>query len=1034
MSEQKILGLDLGSNSIGWAVLRASNKKPDSIIAAGSRIFNKAVEKKPPTLKNVKRRNKRLGRRVLQRRARRKLKMMRYLIKLNLLPEDILNSQQPEVILNDLGDPYHLRAKGLDKKLKRYELGRVLLHLVQRRGFLSNRKTVLGNMIDDPDVLEILAGKDDDASNLSAEQAKEETTFKADISTLKETIQNANCRTLGEYLASLSHHESQRNRARDGGHLRTDRQMYREELRLIWETQQQYSPALDDQVKKQIEEIITTQRPLRLRADRVGKCSLEHKNNRARMARLEAQKFRYLQDINNLKFSCPQTGRERPLSLDDKARLVELFETDLKVNLTKIKKIIGLGNRLKLNLESKNIKPNITACKIRQVLPEWDDFDELKQSALAEDLITFTKKSKLQKRLINHWEFDINIATELCLLEFEPGHSNLSTKAIKKLLPFLKQGQIYSDARKSAGYGYETKELEPTQRLGSPRKTSNPIVNKALHELRRIINAVIKEYGKPDIIRIEMARDLEMNTKRYKRRISQQNSNKKANQEATDKYQQMAEMNPHLGLSHYPSQTDKVRYRLWKDQNERCAYSGKAINLSTLFSSGEIEIDHIVPYSQSLDDSYMNKVVCYARENRYKGQRTPFDAFGGDEEKWNQLTQAVERWDERALKSKKRRFYLTNEDVLERDFASSQLNDTRYISRRALEYVSQLGADVNVTKGILVSQLRWQWGLNSLIGKTHEKERTDHRHHAIDAIVIACVDRNFHKQLTRSAREAEKQASELKVRDIPIPKPWKQLKQDAQKVIESIIVSHSPQRKITGGLHKETGGGFIEKLGATVYRVDLNGDFSSGRAKKIVDENVKEIITRHLAKYANDPKKAFAENITVFHKDGKTPIKRVRIVQSKTNLKKLEQSKFGVKNKRGEVFKWMAYGNIHHVEIIRNKLTGKIRGEFVTAMEASKRAKGIGAPKQNIVKTDHGENFEFLMVLHTNDLVEINTNGGKQIYRVQKISPGTNMVSFRLHTAANDNKLEGIDITVNNDFFDKRKISKLNLNAIGIKV
>ena len=153
---KKILGLDIGSNSIGWALLEGDDGKASKIIDLGSRIFTKAVEEKTPTPKNVKRRDSRLGRRVIQRRARRKQRMLNYLVKLKLLPQELSGHTQPEVILNDLGDPYQLRKKSLDSALSAHEMGRVLLHLVQRRGFLSNRKTLIGDMADDPDVLDVL--------------------------------------------------------------------------------------------------------------------------------------------------------------------------------------------------------------------------------------------------------------------------------------------------------------------------------------------------------------------------------------------------------------------------------------------------------------------------------------------------------------------------------------------------------------------------------------------------------------------------------------------------------------------------------------------------------------------------------------------------------------------------------------------------------------------------------------------------------------------------------------------------------------
>ncbi|NOX34727.1 MAG: type II CRISPR RNA-guided endonuclease Cas9 [Deltaproteobacteria bacterium] len=1039
MFKQKILGLDMGSNSIGWALLEGEDGVPTGVIDAGCRIFNKSVEEKTPTPKNVKRRDKRLSRRVIQRRSRRKKRMQNYLIKLKLLPETLLKNPQPEIILNSLGNPYLLRTKALDHKLSPYELGRVFLHLVQRRGFLSSKKTLLGDMIDDPDVLSVLAEEDDTLSD-SQRKDKEETAFKQDISEFRNTIKKADCRTLGEFLAGLDHHDCKRNRSREGRHLRTDRQMYKDELNLIWKEQLKYHDILDKNVRAEIEQIIFFQRPLRLKSGRQGNCSLEPLKKRARMGRLEVQKFRYLQDINNLQYRLHGEYKWISLEKDQRKSLVDLFEHVQSSSFRKIRTALKLkGAQFNLETDVKKLNGNTTAVKIRNILPDWDEWPGDRQSALVEDLITIMKKSVLNKRLTGHWGFSLKTAVQLCLVELEPGHNNLSSKAIKKLLPFLEQGQIYSEARISAGYGYEIKKTDERDRLGPPPEIPNPIVSKGLHELRRIVNAIIAHHGKPDIIRIEMARDLEMNTQKYKKFKKQQKANTKANDEAVNKYREMRDQNPHLHLSAYPSRDEKLRYRLWKEQDGRCAYSNISIMLPTLFSS-EAEIDHIIPYSLSLNDSYMNKVVCLSTENRYKGQRTPIDAFGGNKKKWNQITEAVENWPKN-LRSKKDRFHFTAEDIVERDFISSQLNDTRYICKEALTYLNQLGNEVTTTKGFLVSWMRHMWGLNSLIGKTDHKERTDHRHHTLDAVVIACIDRKFHTTLVKAAKIIEQNQLELKTRKLPIPLPWETIRTDTDLVLKKLIVSHAPQKKVSGELHEETGAGFIKGLG-NVYRKDLDGKFTVGKAKDIIDPEVKEIVVKHLSKFDNKPKDAFAQGETVYHKDGKTPIKRVRIIQSKTNLKKLEKRKFGVRNKQGDIFKWMPYGNLHHVEIIKNKDTETYSGVFVTMMEArrramtnTKRAHKKRINPESIIKINHGPETQFITALCKKDLVSITyKKGERRIYRVQKLDgPPNNRIRLRLHTAATDkNNAETLpDRESTIPALIKKKMKRINVNVLG---
>ena len=1000
-----ILGLDLGSNSIGWALLEEKDGSPNKIIDLGSRIFTKAVEEKTPTPKNMKRRDARLARRVIQRRARRKSRMLNYLILLNLLPTVLKGNSQPESILNGLGDPYTLRAKALDDSLLPHELGRVLLHLVQRRGFLSNRKTLLGDMIDDPDVLDILNELDDSDEKPTNEEGE----FKQDIAILRQSIQENNCRSLGEYLSRFDHHQSKRNRARDGGHQRTDRQMYHEELDLIWEEQKKHHKILTDDVKEQIEEIIFYQRPLKLKSDRIGKCSLEPNKQRAQIAKLESQRFRYLQDINNLEYFQSQEDRFVKLSATDRKNLIDLFEFKPVVTFAQIRNTLGLDKKAAFNLErgNKKLKGNNTACKIREVLlkwnvsPQWDEMKKQDQFKLVEDLLTIKKKSTLKNRLLSYWKYDLRVVIDLCLLEFEASHSNLSIKAIRNLLPYLEAGQIYSDARQSANYGYEIQKTEIVNKLGMPPEIANPIVSRALHELRRVINALIAEYGKPDIIRIEMARDLEMNTKRYKENESRQKKNTQMNDEATDKFKLMRSKNGHLGLSQYPSRDDKIRYRIWKDQNETCAYSGKKISLSTLFSA-EIDIDHIIPYSQSLDNSYMNKVVCIAAENRDKGQRTPIDAFGGNKEKWNQITQRISRW-HGGIKSKRDRFYKTSKEVQDRDFISSQLNDTRYISRVANDYLKQLGADINVTKGIMTGWLRHQWQLNNLIGFDRSiKDRVDHRHHTIDAVVTACIDRRFYQTLVRIAKEMETKRPEFNMKDMHFDPPWKSLRDDLDTFLNNMIVAHTPQRKLNNELHEDTGSGFREGKG-TVYRKHLDDYFdpkcdSEKKVEKklqaVVDPIVAEQLRKHLTYHNFKAKDAFAGGVEVFHKDGKTKIKRIRIYQS-TQIKtqeKLEKEKIGVKDRQGDIFKWYSYGNIHHVAVIHNLKKNEFFGEFVTMFEAHRRAMtGTNSAKirnvirEPIIKKEYGEGYKFIGVLHKQDLVSLNINGERKFYQVKSL-------------------------------------------------
>ena len=1043
---KNILGLDLGSNSIGWALLTEENNNINGITDCGVRIFQKSVEEKVPTPKNQKRRDMRLGRRVLQRRARRKQVMINYLISLNLLPKTLKERFNTEKQLNELGNPYELRAKGLDEQLTPHEFGRVLLHFVARRGFLSSKKQLAGDLIDDPDTQEYLAEIDNKKNT-----DKEENKFKEDIAEVYKAITDNQYRTLGEYLYKFRQNQVKRNRSHDGGHLRTDRAMYEDELAKIWKQQKSFFNHLPPEFmakKDGVKKIIFYQRPLKLKKDRIGKCTLEPNNYRASMARLEVQQFRYLQDINNIKYFEPQVNQYLPLGDTQRQELVSYFEKNHTINKTELKKMLGLAKNNVLDVESKNLKGNTTAYAIIKILGDiWHNYTEQQQKSLVEDLLSLQKKSALKKRLINHWRFEVQTAIKLCLLELEPEYSNLSLKAINKILPYLKQGLIYSKkdkitgelgALQSAGYEDERKEIEKLDKLPAPPETSNPIVNKGLHELKRVINAIIKEHGKPDVIRIEMARDLEMNTMRYKDNEKMQITNKEANEEAEAEY-----LKYHSTHS-YTTKEQKLRYRLWKEQNCLCAYSGNPIGIQELWADA-VEIDHIVPKSLCLDDSYVNKVVCKTSENRYKGQKTPIEAWGNDEEKWHQITQRIEgfypdrQWKKyRKSKThpKKKQFLMRQADIDNKyGMSASQLNDTRYISKLAQDYLGQLDCVISTTKGAIVAEVRHLWYFNNLIGETDKKERIDHRHHTIDATVIACMDIGFHTRMTKAIKDKE----EGRERKIKIYPPYINFKDELDSKLKSIIVSHNVQRKLSGALHEETGAGYLAlkdkktnkiiKQGL-VYRKTLNADFSIKNTNSIVDEGVRNVVLEHISNY-NNVKEAFTTN--ELPKIGKNTIKRVRVWQSSTTLEKLNKTKLALKDKQNNIFKWMAYGNNHHVEIIQHKETKDIKGFFITMMEAHNRAKGIGKLKQAIINQNHGDDYQFLYALHINDLVSIENEQGKSIfYRVQKLDSGSNRFIIRLHTASTlKNKNEEIYVTINKEGFNKHKLQVHKANAIG---
>ena len=993
------IGLDVGTNSIGWSVIKEKDGEPVEFVDCGSRIFIRSVEDKSPTPKNRKRRESRLQRRQIQRRSRRKNRLRNYLILKGFLPEVLKNNPAPEEELNRLGNPYIIRAKALDKELTPHEFGRAILHLGTRRGFLSNRKTSFGDLDDDTNARKILEKEDEKAEGKNKEEGK----LKEEIKKLKEDIDKSGTRTLGEYLSELS-----RKRNRGDFHDRhTDRKMYKEEFSEIWKKQSNYNPKLyDEKTREELEKIIFSQRPLKLMADRVGRCSLEPNLPRTRQGRLEFQRFRYWQDINNLLYQDPETGEtEIPLSEEQKKKLAETLETTRELTWVKIRILLGLNKKTNFNLQKvegkkKGLRGNRTVYDINEIIGDkWNSLNESEQYLLVEDIISYTSKKGLKKRLASRWNFSEEEATRLAVVELEEDHASLSLKAIKKILPHMQKGKKYSynldnatqdGAIQAAGYKVGPPEKGSLDILSSPPWIPNPIVQKALHEIRRVVNAIIRKYGKPSAIRIEMARDLEMNTKRYKQFLARQSENTKANKRAEEHYGIIRDKNPHLKLRRNISYQDRLKYRLWEESGRRCSYSGKSIGMTELFTHAT-EIDHILPYKRTLDNSYMNKVICLSGENRKKGSQTPWETFGN-----------TSRWDEILMVSKdfpepKKKRILAKE--LPDDFISNQLNDTRYISRETGKYLRKLGCDISFTKGGATSWLRHQWGLNNLLGETEKKNRNDHRHHAIDATVIALTNRSLYQKIVHLASES-KDSSISPEHGMEVPTQIPELRNDLSERLDNLVISHSTNRKLTGAFHEETAYGIRKKAegktGVVVRKMLAN--MTDRDKRNIVCPIIKQAVELYVWERGGKIKEAMKrlQEEPLLHPKTRDRVRRARVWVSET-LNRDSYWEHIAPWDKNKTLRILPYGNNHHVEILRNRKHGKYEGKFVTSMEAAKRARIL---KEPVIQTDHGEDWEHIIYLCINDTVSIEENGKRNFYRVQKFQPNGNILALRLHNAA----------------------------------
>jgi CRISPR-associated endonuclease Csn1 len=863
---------------------------------------------------------------------------------------------------------YRLRALGLDQELADDELGRALYSLAQRRGFKSNRKTL-------------------------AKEGEDEGQVKDGIARLREDMAESEARTLGEHYSKL---DPTKNRIRGLGQW-TGRDMFEEEFDRLCAAQQTYHPdALSDAFVAMLREALFYQRPLK--PVMPGKCDLETGEYRAPIAHPMNQRIRLVQVVNNLEI-VPPSGLGVPERLTDEQRglLIDTLENDGDLTMAAARKLIGVkGRGWKFNLEEggeKRLIGNRTSSRIAEAIGEaWTALSLEDQEKLVEDLLSDRESEELEGYLSER--FTTAQAHALVGVRIEQGYASLSLKAIRRLMPFIEAGDRYGAARHEV-YGDTLRTGPALDKLPPARdvfgELRNPAVERSLSELRKVVNAVVAKYEKPDRIHLEVARDLKNPKKRREEIWKRQRANEKSRERAAAGI-----------LSEFPSfQTrhdDIQKYLLWEECNGICPYTGRSITLSALFGAdAQFEIEHIIPRSRSLDNSFNNKTLCAATANRDKGNRTPFEYFSHDREAWEAILQRVRRFKGASAYQKLRRFEM--EEVTTEGFLERQLNDTRYASKLSAEFVGLLYGGINaggrqrvqVSPGLATWQLRNEWGLNSILndGPTSDggqvlKTRDDHRHHAVDALVIALTTNSTVKSLADAAAYGDRDA-----RQMPCPAPWPDFVDSVREGVDGIVVSHRVDRRVRRQMHNDT---IYSKpyqrlvKGKPVevrrYRKWLQ-NLSTKEVGNIVDSAVRNAVQAKLAEI-RDPKK-FAEESNLPYLPAKkgdpTIIRSARIerVQTVQAIGKGARERF------------VKLGSNHHLEVFavldKDGNETKWEGRLVSTYEAMQRLRAKNDGKESvIVQRDHGEGTRFKFSLSSGDVIELDDGDGRRVCVVRTVS------------------------------------------------
>lgn len=1044
-----ILGLDIGIASVGWAMVEIDDKEnPIRLIDLGVRVFERAEVPKTGDSLAAARRSARSIRRLIRRRAHRLLRTRRLLKHEGVLkPEDFDENGFIKLLPNT---PWQLRAAALDRKLTPLEWAAVLLHLVKHRGYLSQRKNE--EQTADKELGALLKGVADNTHALQA----------------------GNFRTPAELALNKFEKESGHIRNQRGDYSHTfSRKDLQAELVLLFEKQKEFgNPHVSDDLKNGIENLLMTQRPA-LSGDAIqkmlGHCTFEPAEPKAAKNTYTAERFIWLTKLNNLRIL--NQGSERPLTDTERAMLMDEPYKKSKLTYAQVRKLLGLDDTAffkglrygKDNAESATLMEMKAYHAISRALEKEGLKDKKSPLSLSPELqdeigtafslfktdedITGRLKDRLQpeilEALLKHISFDKFV--------------QISLKALRRIVPLMEQGKRYDEACAET-YGDHYGEKNSEEMLYLPPipadEIRNPVVLRALSQARKVINAVVRRYGSPARIHIETAREVGK-SKDERDKLDRQNNERK-----NDRDRRIEDIQKNFGFD--PKPKDILKLRLYEEQNGKCLYSnlksekgkclytGEAIELSRLFEDNYVEIDHALPFSRTWDDSLNNKVLVLKASNQNKGNQTPYEWLDGknNSPKWREFVARVQSCN--FPHSKKQRILLQKFD--EEGFKERNLNDTRYVNRFLCQFVAdhmQLTGKgkrcVFASNGQITNLLRGFWGLRK------EREGND-RHHALDAVVVACSTVAMQQRITRfvrykemnafDGRTVDKETGEVLHQKTHFPQPWEFFAQEvmirvfgkpdgrpefeeadtpeklrallAEKLssrpeavheyVSPLFVSRAPKRKMSGQGHMETvkspkrldEGISVLRLPLTQLKLkDLEKMVNREREPKLY-----EALKARLEAHKDDPAKAFAEPFYKHDKAGNRTqqVKAVRIEQ-------VQKTGVWVRNQNGIA---------DNATMVRVDVFEKAGKYYLVPIYSWQVAKGILPDRAVVAYADEenwtvmDESFKFKFVLYANDLIKLTAKKNEFLGYFVSLNRATGAIDIRTHDTDSTKGKNGI--------------------------
>ncbi len=883
------LGLDLGVGSIGSSIVELDDQNnPKNIVDAGVRIFNVSGGAE-------ERRAKRSMRKNLVR-TRKRLELLAQ----KLFENDLWINETPEGTDRlRAKSPYKIRFDAIHGKLSNPNfIGRAILHMAKHRG--AGFVSVSEEMQE-----EILEEGEKSKAKKSPYEMMSQHLNETNSRTLGEFFYRRLCesyekdergekpnwdkRIIRQKEDALNHHIVD---------YAIPRYLVKDEFNQIWDEQSKYFEQMRKMgLKKEVYDILFYERPAAPYG--VGKCIYFRDEDRLLKAHPLFELRRIYEEVNNIRIL--SDTNKRKLTLEERNKIVnDLLFQGKNAGKKSIKKLLGLSGQQKISLvDDKNIKAYLYArseFKNIEYLQRLSE-SELEQfvNFLAEPVNPNDKNGRLysEDELIAQLKPILGIDNEKeigkLLTKLPKGRGMLGETASRVILEKLKSDVIthreITDelskidtrfmaseevARQNQGkseklpyYGEilqsDTQPLPPLVIKNSNSlnpdeikwgKIANPAVHMILNQLRLVVNDIVRIYGKPYEINIELGRDVGLSTKKKKQLEQAQKNNEKLNDEAK-KYLQDHKL--------VVNSKNILKYKLAKEQGWKDAYD-PTTNITRNFNGFEIE--HIIPRAKGGTDTYNNLCLVNRNDNLNKKDNFAYDYFVGNGHKSEELIGEILKNARDRLPNKAWRFEASAreqfEDMGDQEESTRYLTDTRYVSKMAARY---LRAIVNCSdsdevihnrilsiKGNQTAQMRRCWNLEGieydlmgldipryvncspywveintgevvdgtmkpdtdgdwkLIDKNKNRQwfskpRIDHRHHAMDAITIACMNRSMIQKLSQEVL--------LKKDKIPLPltsvESAGEFRRKVINVLKNINVSHKPEHGKQGKLHKETG-------------------------------------------------------------------------------------------------------------------------------------------------------------------------------------------------------------------------------------